>query len=176
MSPFDQPKQTQNQSQTFVFPTLPADAEALRKLPEAALDTPFRTAALALSALCSYERDEAAALAMLDVLKGPEPLSVYEKQFLRDRLKGKQYKVNSFFAGASVDNGYQPSVPYTITVSDNPYSYPDANWATLYVKSAGADSPRPIKLRKKPSTGQWFLNELQCLADIRVPKEQDPWA
>ena len=34
----------------------------------------------------------------------------------------------------------------------------------------------PIKLRKKPSTGQWFLNDIQCLADIRVPVEEDPWA
>ena len=29
-------------------------------------------------------------------------------------------------------------------------------------------------LRKNPSTGQWFLNEIQCLADIRVPVAEDP--
>ena len=33
-----------------------------------------------------------------------------------------------------------------------------------------------IKLRKKPSTGQWFLNDIQCLSDIRVPASEDPWA
>ncbi|MBP5617913.1 MAG: hypothetical protein J6X61_02020, partial [Clostridia bacterium] len=59
---------------------------------------------------------------------------------------------------------------------DNPYSYPDANWATLQLRSAGADSQRPLKLRKKPSTGEWFLNEVTCLADIRAPKSADPWA
>ena len=42
--------------------------------------------------------------------------------------------------------------------------------------SGGADNPRPIKLRKKPSTGQWFLNDIQCLSDIRVPVAEDPWA
>ena len=67
-------------------------------------------------------------------------------------------------------------MPYTIEISDNPHSYPEENWATLYVQSAGADSPRGIKLRKKPSTGQWFLNEIQCLSDIRVPAAEDPWA
>jgi len=46
----------------------------------------------------------------------------------------------------------------------------------MYVTSGGADSPRPIKLRKKPSTGQWFLNEIQCLSDIRTPVAADPWA
>ena len=49
-------------------------------------------------------------------------------------------------------------------------------WATMFVKSSGADSPRQIKLRKKPSTGQWFLNDIQCLSDIKVPANLDPWA
>lgn len=113
---------------------------------------------------------------MLDFLKGPEPVSPFEKQFIRDRLVGKEYKVLSFFAGTSPENGYKPSMPYTITVSENPYSYAQENWATLYVKSSGADSERPIKLRKKPSTGQWFINDIQCLADIKVPVSEDPWA
>ena len=73
-------------------------------------------------------------------------------------------------------NGYTPAMPYTIKVRDNPYSYPEENWATMHIKSSGADSDRQIKLRRKPSTGQWFLNEIQCLSDIRVPAEADPWA
>ncbi len=64
----------------------------------------------------------------------------------------------------------------SIEVDVTPYSFDTENWATMYVKSAGADAPRSIKLRKKPSTGQWFLNEIQCLSDIRVPAAEDPWA
>ncbi len=165
-----------NRSETFTFSALPAALAELRALPEAALDSPFKTAALAIAALCGYEKDEAAVYEMLGFLKGPEPVSDYEKQFIRDRLKGKGYKALSFFAGATPQNSYTPAVPYSITVSDNPYSYPDENWATLYVTSGGADSPRPVKLRRKPSTGQWFLNELQCLSDIREPASSDPWA
>ena len=113
---------------------------------------------------------------MLDFLKGPDSLSTMEKQFLRDRLAGKAYKPFSFFAGATPENRYTPDRPYRITVSTGPYSFTAENWATVYVASGGADSPRQIKLRKKPSTGQWFLNEIQCLSDIRVPTEDDPWA
>ena len=165
-----------NQAESFVFTALPKDLAELKALPEAALDSPYKTAALAVAALCRYEQDADASQEMLNYLKGPEPLSTYEKQFLRDRLAGKAYKCRSFFDGATPDNGYLPTTPWRITVSSNPYSFTTENWATLYVQSGGADAPRPIKLRKKPSTGQWFLNEIQCLSDIRVPTAEDPWA
>ncbi len=67
-------------------------------------------------------------------------------------------------------------MPYSITVGTTPYSFDNENWAVMYVTSGGADSPRPVKLRKKPSSGQWFINEIQCLSDIRVPVASDPWA
>jgi len=165
-----------NQSVTITFNSLPKTQSEIMSLPESTLDTPFKTTALALAALANFENSPADTFAMLDFLKGPEPTSAYEKQFIKDRLNGKNYKVLSFFAGATPENGYTPSVPYSITVSDNPYFYSTENWATMYVKSSGADSERSIKLRKKPSTGQWFINEIQCLSDIRVPVEADPWA
>jgi hypothetical protein len=163
-------------TEKFTFKDLPKNLTELKALPEAKLDTPYKTCALALAALCAYENSADSVYEMLDFLKGPESVSLMEKQFLNDRLKGKYYKAFSFFAGATPDNGYKPTAPYTIEVSDNPYSFNDENWAVLYVKSSGADSVRPVKLRKKPSTGEWFINDIQCLADIRVPKEEDPWA
>ena len=165
-----------NQAESFVFTALPKDLAELKALPEAALDSPYKTAALAVAALCRYGEDREAVYEMLNFLKGPESLSNLEKQFLSDRLADKPYKPFSFFAGATPENGYAPATPWRITVSSNPYSFTTENWATLYVQSGGADAPRPIKLRKKPSTGQWFLNEIQCLSDIRVPTAEDPWA
>ena len=161
---------------TFIFSALPAGLEDLKALPEASLDSPFKTVALTILALCHYEKDPAAAIEMLDYLKGPAPVSPYEKQFIQERLRGKTYKARSFLTGATPENGYEPSHPYIVTVSTTPYSFPQENWATLYVTSGGADNPRPIKLRKKPSTGEWFLNDIQCLADIRLPKSEDKWA
>jgi len=164
-----------NQGKTITIQKLPTSVEELQALPEASLQDCYGTVALAIAVLCNYEADPAGTIAMLDVLRGPDPMSAYGKQFLRDRLRGKAYKPRSFFKGATPENGYTPSQPYTITVTSNRYSFDEENWATLYVKSGGADSPRPVKLRKKPSTGQWFINDIQCLADIRVPAEEDPW-
>lgn len=165
-----------NRSETFTFCALPTNVAELQALPEASLDSAFKTAALTIAVLCRYEQSPDDTIAMLNFLKGPAEVSTYEKQFIRERLEGKQYKPRSFFAGATPQNSYTPTQPYSICVSETPYSFDNENWATLYVTSGGSDNPRPIKLRKKPSTGQWFLNEIQCLADIRVPVEEDPWA
>lgn len=162
--------------ETFTFQKLPANVAELQMLPESSMDSPYKTAALSLAVLCNFEKDKEGTFAMLDFLKGPEPVSPYEKQFITERLNGKFYKPFSFFKGATMENGYMPTKPYEITISETKYSFDNENWAVLYVTSAGADSPRGIKFRKKPSTGQWFLNDIQCLSDIRVPAEQDPWA
>lgn len=52
----------------------------------------------------------------------------------------------------------------------------EQGYLTLHIRSGGADSPRQIKLRQKPSTGQWFLWEQFLLSDIRPPVSADPWA
>jgi hypothetical protein len=165
-----------NHTETFTFDTLPQTLEALQTLPEAKLDTAFKTTALTILALSRYESDPQTAYAMLSWLKGPDDFSTSEKSFLQDRLRGKECKVRSFFEGATPENDYTPNKPYVISVIENPYSFDNENWATLYVTSGGADNPRNIKLRKKPSTGQWFLNDIQCLSDIRLPKSEDKWA
>ncbi len=165
-----------NHTESFTFSSLPASLEELKALPEASLDSAFKTTALCIVALCNLEKDANATWEMLDYLKGPESVNEREKSFIKERLTGKQYKTLSFFKGATPENGYAPATPYTITVSENPYSFDEENWATLYVTSGGADEPRPIKLRRKPSTNQWFVNDIQCLADIRIPTRQDAWA
>jgi len=165
-----------NHTETFTFTSLPKSVSELQALPEASLDSAFKTTALTLAVLCNYDKDTDATIAMLDFLKGPEQVSGFEKQFIREHLGGKAYKALSYFAGATPENGYVPTEPFTITVIETPYSFDNENWATLYVKSGGADNPRNIKLRKKPSTGQWFLNDIQCLSDIRPPVAEDPWA
>lgn len=159
---------------TFTFAKLPENLAELKTLPEAALTDPFATAALTAAVLCNYEKNVDATVEMLNFLKGPQPLSPFEKQFLRDRLVGKSYVPRSYFAGTSPANNYTPSVPYTITVEENPYSYTQENYAVLWIKSSGADSPRQVKMRSKGEN--WYLWEQFLLPDIRVPAEQDPWA
>lgn len=165
-----------NHTESFTFSALPTSVEELQALPECSLDSAFKAAALTIAALCSFEKDADATFAMLDFLKGPETVSTYEKGFIRERLQDKQYKIFAFFKGATPENNYTPTQPYTVEVIENPYSFDNENWATLWVKSGGSDNPSSIKLRKKPSTGQWFLNDIQCLSDIRLPAAKDEWA
>ena len=164
-----------NKSKTITFSTLPKNIDELKAMPQAGLTDEFEVAALVVAALCRYEESIEDSLEMLNYLMGPTPMTNIEVQFLRDRLGGKTYKPRSFFAGATPNNGYIPSVPYTIKVSTNPYSYVDTS-AKIFLYSGGADSPRPVCLRKKPSTGPWFVTQFSFLSDIRVPVSEDPWA
>ena len=134
---------------------LPATVEELAAMPQAALTVPEEVAALTVAALARFPENQEDAVRMLDFLRGPRPLNGIDKQFLKDRFRGKEYLMRSFFAGSSPENNYTPSMPYRVVVSENPYSRSQL---------------------KKPSTGQWFLWEQQLLAGIRIPAAADPWS
>lgn len=161
-------------TETFEFSEIPSTLDELKSLPEAKLETPFMTAALTVLALCRYEKDVNSAIEMINFLKGPVDLTEYDKQFLRDRLKGKSYVPRSYFEGTSPGNDYTPPVPLTIKVFEYAYSYSEDGYAMLEIRSSGADSPRQIKLRKKGN--EWFLWQQYLLPDIRTPKKDDAWA
>lgn len=161
---------------TFVFNALPESVEEMKALPEAALDTPYKTAALTVCALCAYAAAPEIGKDMLNFLKGPAPLSPYEVSFLNDRFRDGKHVPFSYFEGAVPENDYTPSQPFTVKVFSNPYSFQNEGWATLHLNSGGADSPRQIKLRLKPSEGKWYLSEQMILVGVRTPKSQDPWS
>lgn len=164
-------------TKTFTFEKLPTTLDELKTLPEANLQDAFATIALTVAAFAAYPTDKDAALEMLNFLKGPEEVSAYDKSFIADRFSDKDYVPKSFFEGATPDNNYEPNKPYTISVSDNPYSYQSEGYATLYITSGGADSPRAVRVRQKKSTGEWFINGYGgILMGIREPKALDPWA
>lgn len=165
-----------NAAQTVTFSALPQTLSELQALPQADLQSPFGTAALAVAALCRYSQSVDDCVQMLNFLRGPRPLSPMDLQFIRDRLVGKEYVPISYFEGTSPQNNYTPSVPYRITVKTNPYSAKGEDFLTLWVHSSGADTDRIVEVRRKTSTGQWFLWELKCLSDIRIPVKDDPWA
>lgn len=157
---------------------IPANLIQLQAMPEADLTKPENTAALTIAALCIYPVDKEAACKMLEFLQGPKGLSAYDRQFLTDRFRDKDYVPRSYFEGANPENNYEPATPYTLTFFENPYSRDNfkEGYLTLHIHSGGADSARQVKLRKKPSTGQWFLWEQFLLSDIRKPVSADPWA
>lgn len=153
------------------------------KLPKSVLElkseaekmhSPEGTAILTIAALCLYPENRDESLAMLDYLRGPRPLSIAEKQFIRDRFMDKDYVPRSYFKGATPDNDYTPDLPYELEVIDQELPEEDG-YETRYLRSGGADSLRPIKFRNKPSTGEWFLWEQLLLAGIRELASKDPW-
>ena len=87
MSIFDKLKNTAQQAvatavqtagskrETFPFAALPESLAELQALPEASLDTPFKTAALTVLALCAYAADKNVGTEMLNWLRGPRPLN-----------------------------------------------------------------------------------------------------
>ncbi len=164
-----------NKSVKITFSSLPESYEAFTALPEAKMDNPFSTAALSALAFCFYPENKDLSLQMLDFLRGPRPLSVMDKQFIADRFRDKDYVPRSYFVGATPQNNYLPSEPYSIVVSENPYSYQNEGYATLYLTSGGADSPRSVQLRLAKD-GKWYLWEQYLLADIRKPESENPWA
>lgn len=140
--------------------------------------TPQGVCALFLCAAKLFDQNRDEGIQAMDLLRGPRPMTPYDAQFLCDRLRGKAYLPLAYFAGATPENGYAPSTPYVINVLEDPRPQDvEAGYLRVYLTTAGADAPRPIKLRQKASTGEWFLWEYSSiLSGIRIPAAEDPWA
>jgi hypothetical protein len=140
--------------------------------------TPEKISALFLCALSLFDRNMADGVSAMNLLRGPKPMTPYDAQFLRDRLRGKAYLPLAYFEGATPQNGYKPNVPYVLNVLSDPRPQDiEPGYLRVFLKTAGADSPRPMKLRQKASTGEWFLWEYSSiLSGIRIPAAEDPWA
>lgn len=159
----------------IAFSQIPATLEQFTSLPQAALATPFDTAAMTVLALCVYPENKGLSLQMLEFLRGPRPMNGMEKQQLADRFRGKDYVPRSYFVGAVPENDYQPTKPYTVAVSEGPYTYAEPGYAKLFIPSGGADSPRPVVLRQAKD-GKWYLWQQLLMTGIRQPESSNPWA
>ena len=163
---------------SFVFDKVPETLDEFKNLPEASMTDYMAVPALAVLALMNIDKDIETCFSMIDFLLGPESISEYQKQFLRERRE-LGYVFRSYFEGSKKENDYTPTEPLKITVYDEVHSHDSEKdgYLDLYLKSSGADSKRPVRIRKKPSTGQWFIVQYQgILADIRTPQSEDKWA
>ncbi len=156
---------------------IPVSLAELQKMNISEFKDPFEVVALTVLALSVYPFQRDIAIDMLNYLKGPKALTQYEMQFLSDRFRGKDYLPFSYFVGATPENDYTPQNPSSINVYKTAHSEDmlSEGYLQLYLKSGGADTARPVRLRYKPSTKEWFLWEYFILADIRKPKSDSPW-
>ena len=144
--------------------------------------SPENIAALVVQSLCLYCKDKNLFYDTIDYLMSDlQPLSNMLKSQIDDRMKQNDkatYIGLSYFNGSTNFNNYEPDKSYSIEVTDGPSSYVNDGYATLYLKSGGADSKRPVTLRKKKD-GDWVLwsdSILGLLSDIRPPENKNPWA
>ena len=173
--PAEDPITMEGKDMQITFDRLPDTLEEFSALCND-LTKPENTCALFLLALNLYTKDKAAGEKAIDMLRGPRPMTGIDSQFIRDRLRDKKYLPLAYFDGATPENGYGPTQPYVLNF------YPDQRpqdceegYMRLFLKTAGADAARPIKLRQKGDN--WYLWEYSSiLTGIRVPAEEDPWA
>lgn len=160
-----------------ILQTVPTNFESFKAL-AGEWRQPEQLCALFLCALALFDRDPGSGTAAMNLLRGPRPMTPYDRQFLRDRLRGKPYLPFAYFDGATPENGYRPREPYALQVLEDPRPQDlEPGYLRLFLRTAGADAPRPMKLRLKTSTGQWFLWEYSSiLSGIRLPAAEDPWA
>jgi len=163
------------------FASMPETLAEFTALSQAAMQSPFETSALFVAAICVYPLNKDECVAMINYLRGPNPMSQHDILFLRDRMAQNNkaaFLGASYFNGATPQNDYSPSEPYTVTVSEHPYSYINEGIASLHVRSGGADSPRAIATRLAKD-GKWYLWQSEyhsLLLDIRAPESTNPWA
>ena len=155
---------------------LPTTAAEFASMPQMDLTKPENTCAMLLVALQLYTKDKNAGVEAVNLLRGPRPLSPYDVQFLRDRLRDKLYLPLAYFDGATPENNYTPSQPLTLQILSDPRPQDmEEGYLRVFLKTAGADSPRPVKLRRKGEN--WYLWEYSSiLSGIRIPIKDDPWA
>jgi hypothetical protein len=80
----------------------------------------------------------------------------------------------SYLNGATPQNNYTPTEPYTVVIYEDPYTYQEQGYAKVVIRSGGADQPRPVKMRQAKD-GKWYLWEQFLLSDIREPESSNPW-
>ena len=159
---------------TFVFYRFPGNREEMQLLIDAyTLDDAENTAAFYIAALNIYPYDAEEALAMIDLLKGPQPLSEEDKRFIKERLSDKMYLPQAYFEGATPENDYTPEDPWTLVIYEDPVEAPEG-YEYVYVLTAGADSPRRIVTREK-GDNEYLWDYVSTLVQVRDPVSIDPW-
>ena len=145
----------------------------MQSLAESELYSPADTAALVLCALDVYSYNKEAGSAMLEYLKGPEHFSAVDQLFIDDRFyEGNDYIPRSYFAGATPENDYIPTEPYTVMFKGDSKKKNEET-ITLYARSAGSDDPREIVLHRDPATGKYYAAKfLPLLKRIKKPSKK----
>ncbi|WP_051296376.1 DUF6935 domain-containing protein [Eisenibacter elegans] len=163
---------------------LPNSTEAFKTLRDQVATTPQGGAQMFLIALKVYVENPELGEQLLVMAVDMERLSsgntyqgyalgTSDGSLLRRQLEQHPHLPNSYFKGSSPQNGYQVKTPLDIECSSNPYSGDMAQGNfKVFVRSSGADSPRPLQM-KRNDKGIWKVAEWSSvLVGIRQPERK----
>lgn len=164
---------------------LPADVDAFLAVRDRVATTPFGGAATLALAMLAWSQDPARGLPWLaaaidashlvdgpDGLQGRQPSPAVLRN-LRDRLGDKPHVVRSYFVGTSPEAGYALPPTLAVRVREQIRDVGPEE-AKVFVWSSGADTPRPMRLRRSPR-GWWKAVEWSSLeVGIRAPAAPAP--
>lgn len=101
----------------------------------------------------------------MNLLRGPRPMTPYDGQFLRDRLRGKEYLTTAYFAGATPQNSYTPTQPYVLNVLPDPRPQDiEPGYLRLLISTPGADAPRPTSYGRSPPPASGSCGNIPALS------------
>jgi hypothetical protein len=166
---FDEAEKTGERIIRAEFPVLPATLAELVTSPYNDLRTPINTAALFIVALNTYSQNREESIAMINYLRGANPMSADDVRFLDESLaknNAENHLAQSYLEGATAQNGYTPSQPNTVVTIDNPYTYLATNsgakeYANLLIQCGETEKSRSITMRNVG--GLWYLWEYAAL-------------
>ena len=155
---------------------LPRSAEEFQALRDRVARIPQGGAAAMVVALLAFAEDEAVGGPMLVLAadrsrlqEAPDGTQGFrlrktDLDLVRRQVKGKPHVLRSYFRGTSPASGYRlPPAPLEIAFTDNPYSGDAAAGPyKVFVACSGADSPRPVQVRKNDK-GIWKASEWSSL-------------
>lgn len=156
----------------YTFTDLPQNAEELKQIAD--FKDGRYVMALFMASLVRFVENKDDGIAMINVLRGPQPMSNHEISFLNDRFMDKKYLAMAYFEGANPDNNYTPNEPWTVLIFDDLREPDEEGYMRTFIATTGADSTRYIKLRQKNE--DWFVWEYSSVVTgIRLPKDEDVW-
>ena len=150
---------------------MPVDVQGFTRLLSGLNGTPEGAAAGIIAALSVMAGNRGAGRECVSAADPSLPGS--RMRFVEERLQGREYLTQSYFAGTAPESGYrlQPG-PLVIRFSTNPYSG-DASQGRvkLFVQCSGADSPRPVTVARN-AEGTWTAVEWSSLLlGVRPPAQ-----
>lgn len=175
----------QSSEKTVELGELPGTMDEFLLLRDKLADSPEGGAALFVAAMIGYTEDPDLGTDMFtialdrsrltekaDGYKGYAPVGTvmsYPKQY----LTSKPYIARSYIVGTSPENGYAlPAPPVTVRISTNPHSEQANGDIKVFIACNGADSPRPVILRRN-NRGIWKAVNINSLfVGIRPPVEE----